>query len=245
MGVLHYENWDSVTAPAIPAGWNVQSAIVTATTPETPISSPNYLAFQGTDAAWHTATWGTADGNSGNVTVSGTVSFGGSAIVIGNSISFAVFCRSNSNATIYTGSTFYSAGMVRTGGTLFLDSIVGGTVTLLASVNLSTNFPHDSWVQLSLTANASALQVMCQRLTDGFWLNSAGNWQAGVATAISVIDSSITGSGYAGLGYLNSASGNDGYSDDWTLTGLTAPSVPPNHPIVVAFPFQYYPAWAD
>ena len=100
------------------------------------------------------------------------------------------------------------------------------------------------WYQITLVLNATAHQINVQRLSDGYWLSFEGTWISGMTTAISESDSYITGSGYAGWTAVSGVS-NTVYGDDWTLTGLSAPTIPPNQPIVVAFPYQYYPAWAE
>jgi len=73
--VIKYENWDGVTAPAIPFGWSVSTPIVTTASPGGgigPISSPNVLACPSQLSATNwAAVWGTVDGAGGNVELLG------------------------------------------------------------------------------------------------------------------------------------------------------------------------------
>ena len=73
------EAWDGVSAPSLPAGWNAAADYVTATAHYR--SSPNELLLSNSagSGANYYATWGTADGVSGQVQVSATVRFGAAA----------------------------------------------------------------------------------------------------------------------------------------------------------------------
>ena len=65
-----------------------------------------------------------------------------------------------------------------------------------------------------------------------------------MATAITVTDSSISGSGYAGW-YGDTSGSEQIYGDDWSLSSITAPAIPPWPPQVVPYPYQYYPRYAE
>src|ERR1700728_2266394 len=105
MGLIHFENWDGVTAPNIPSGWNISADLVTATSGATPISSPNFLKLPAASSGTQTATWGTLDGNLGNVQIVGNVQFGTGGGV--NNSSMAVFFRCNQSTCSYSTSSFY------------------------------------------------------------------------------------------------------------------------------------------
>jgi hypothetical protein len=238
MSVLHFEQWDGVTAPAIPSGWNVQTGISTTSTGPTPISSPNMVQVISSSTGFLTATWGTVDGVSGNVTVQGT---GCDGTLAGATTGyFSVFARGSASTLLYASSTFYEAQLSFVNGTLKLNSVVAGSSSTLNTVSTAA-LTGNQWYQMALTCNVNAIGVSVQRVSDGFWLTSAGSFQALPATAIALSDATVTGSGYAGWAANSVASTSKIFGDDWTLSSLTAPAVPPNPPVIVRIPFAYYP----
>ena len=245
MSILHYENWDGASPPAAPSGWTFQSGsgLITTASGPTPISSPNMIEQPAAAIGTFAAIWNTQDGVGGNVTVQGTGLFFGSSGL--STVDFGVFGRASSATNPYSG-TCYQARMAGDGGgtgECDLLQYISGTPTTLASVSISS-VSYDLWYQITLTLNGTAHNVAIQRLTDGFWLNFSGNFTSSVGYAISEGDSAISGQGYSGW----SATTNNVipvYGDDWTLTGLSAPTIPPNRPVIAAFPFQYYPAYAE
>ena len=78
-----------------------------------------------------------------------------------------------------------------------------------------------AWYQLTLNCNGSNLTVVVQRLSDGYYLNSSGAWQAAAAVAITATDSSITGQGYGGLRIFDPAGLSQVFSDDFSFTAYT------------------------
>lgn len=219
MSLIHSENWDSATAPAIPAGWNVPTQITTTTSGPTPVSSPNMVFIPAALIGTFAATWGTPDTVSGNVVVTGT---GCCNITAGaKQGAFAVFARSGDATTSYTTSTFIEAKFSFNIGTLFLNTIIAGSLTTLASVTGLT-ISGTVFYQTTLSCFGSSISVQVQRLSDGFWLTSAGAFQSGVATAISVSSSAVTGAGYAGWAASDTGSVAKVYGDDWSFSSLAA-----------------------
>ena len=213
MSLIHGENWDGVTAPATPTGWNVSAFIVTATSGATPLSSPNMLSLPAGSAGSEIITYATQDGNSGNVTVQGTVQFGtgGSS---GNSWG-SVVARGNSATLSYSSSTFYELAFSGENGDLEINKVVAGTSTNLASVSISS-ISTGVWYRISLTLVGASLSATAQRLSDNEWLNSSGSWAAAQATAISISDSSISGQGYTGWA-ASAGPASATFGDDWSL----------------------------
>ena len=240
MSILHYENWDSAVPPAAPSGWTFQagSGLVTAVAGPTPITSPNMIELPAGGAGYYAASWNTQDGVSGNVQVYGSGQFFGSSGL--NTVAFSVFGRASSN-TNPLGGTCYVAELAN--GTFTLYKYVTGTATWLSQISTFT-VSLNLWYQILLTLNSSMLTVSLERLSDQFYLGSNGTWSSTPSTAIILSDSSITGQGYAG--WAATATGSlPVYGDDWTLTALSAPSIPPRRPLIVHFPTAYYPAWSE
>jgi hypothetical protein len=216
MGVIHTENWDGVTAPAIPANWTVTSGIVTTTTAIgsatlPPLSAPNMLISPGVTGIY-TASYGTPDSNSGNVQVAGTFFTG----VFSTNDRCAVFARCNAYPINYGTSTFYEALLGFDSADLSVNSVVAGTSTqiqLATGITLANNV----WYQIVLTCNLTAISASLQRFSDGFYWNGA-SWTSLPAFVISVTDSSVTGAGYAGwVAKPGFGSSDHIYGDDWTF----------------------------
>jgi hypothetical protein len=241
VSILHYENWDSATPPAAPSGWTFQSGsgLITTTSGPTPISSPNMIELPATLGNTYSAIWNTADGVGGNVTVQGTGQFTGGL----NTCGFGVFARASSN-TNPLGGTCYLAQINgdSPGADLVLSKYISGAPTALSSV-IGFSFSLNLWYEIIFTLNAGLLTVSVIRLSDGYSLNSSGSFQSASVAAIGISNGAVTGSGYAGWTAINNT--NAVWGDDWTLTSLSAPTIPPNKPVIVAFPFQCYPAWAE
>ena len=214
------QNWDSVTAPsaAFP-GWVLDPAITTTTTPyaTTPFSSPNVLTCS-TTGAWKYATYQTADGNNGDVTVTGTFAQDEHFFPTPPYTGFwgwAVFAR-GSSSTLSGTTTQYEGRITFDSQVAAIYADVGGVQTELGwtSFQITRGIMHQMSLQVVGHSPAS-LQLSVQRMSDGFWLDSVGLWFATPAVAVSTTDSSITGSGYAGLGlYTNSGAV---FADDFIL----------------------------
>ncbi len=215
----HTENWDSATPPSPPSGWTFGAGITTNApgSSPTPISSPNCLKRGAGAVGTTAATWGTADTNSGNVSVQGTgQQFSGSSL----NQKFSVLARGSNSSLNLASHTMYEAQLKFT-GTLTLNSIVSGTASALGS-SLSFTAATGEWYQMTLTCNGTSITIQVQRLSDGFWLDNLGNFGSGAATAITRTDSSVTGAGYAG--WYAFAPSNAIFGDDWSLTELSPSS---------------------
>lgn len=236
------ENWDGVTAPAIPAGWTVDSQLQTSTS-SSPTSSPNSLVYapaSANAAIVPHATWSTPDTSSGNVQVSATVRFADNA-GSGGEQQVWVFARAQSivlNAT-GTNSAYYAAGIGRNpSGSqgLFLQRVRNGTTTWLGSTGASA-FADALTYRITLRAHGSALAATCQRLSDGFWLSSSGAFVSdpqNSTVALAATDSSLpaVSGGYAGAAfYFSTTAGGAVGLDDWLLesTGASSLGFTPAH----------------
>ncbi len=211
--LIHYEGWDGATAPSIPSGWTVSSPLATTASPTggiSPLTNPNVLACAATSTNTHyPATYGVADGNAGDVLVCASVN----AASTTSNQTFGIFARGSAYPIVAGSSSFYWAQLSPNGNTVKLYAVVGGMQTTLASVSLAAAFSTDTWYQLQLSCQNSTIAVTVGRASDGYYLNSSGNFQAAGTVAISVTDTSVTGSGYAGL-TLQSRSDN-AYTDEW------------------------------
>ena len=213
MTVLHTENWSGATPPSPPTGWTFGGSLITTAPGPTPVSGSNLIELPPANSAYSVATWGTADTNSGNVSVVGTGQFGGSS----DDGAFSVLGRGSASTLTYGSSSFYEANLDAGTGVAALNKNVSGTPTTLASVS-GVTLSGSVWYQTSLFLSAATQAVIFQRLSDGYYLTSAGAWQSASAVALSATDSSISGAGYAGW---SASTGNihcTAYGSVWTLS---------------------------
>lgn len=241
MALIKLENFDGVTAPAVPSGWTFDASLVTTASflgGVTPTSSPNTAAVIANAALTNFfGTFGTIDSVAGFVSVQ--ANFNCSAAFASTPAVFGLTARSSVNAVVQASSTFYWLKLtVAAAGQFQLLSVTAGTPTTLATVN-SASLAAATWYQVLFTLNGTMLQASCQRLTDSLWLRADGSFGTQTA-AINLTDSSISGAGYAGFSL--EAKTISSYCDDWSFNSLSAPAVPPNHPVVGRVPYGFYPA---
>jgi hypothetical protein len=224
MSTIKSENWDGVTAPALPSGWNAQAsggyaAVTTSTGAPSSISSPNtiYLPASYGLGGPRSITWATLDGNSGDVQVVGTGLF---AANTGNS-EFSVFARANTSAWSSTTDTAYAWAFSGSNGTFEVRKYVAGSASVLFSIAVSA-FTANVYYRITgsvFGATPTEISATVTRLSDGYTLNfSSGNFVAGL-NQLSITDSSspITGQGYSGWQAWPAAA-VPVYGDDWSLS---------------------------
>jgi hypothetical protein len=243
MALIHYENWDGVTAPTIPAGWNVGVGFATSTAAHgiTPTSSPNYLLFTPSSATTFFATYGTADGSGGNCTVSSNLQF---FQVTGLHGRMGVTARGSASTLNLSSTSTYAAWVDFSANTTALVTIVSGTETPFYTYGIPLT-PGD-WYTMFLTCNGTFISYMIQRFSDGYWYDGgSSSWIPGQALVYGVTDSSITGSGYAGM-LLEQTAGAGGFFggfDDWYFNSIA--TILPVTPLIVRVPHAYYPQYAE
>lgn len=220
---IKQEDFDGVTAPALPSGWTFGSPLATDASPPggiTPISSPNVLALNAPGNNTHYyGTYGTADSNGGAVSVSGYFNAGGTT----NNQTFGLTLRGNASDLSLSGKTYLWVQLSPFVLACRVYKVVSGTQTLLHSVTLSS-LAVPAWYQMTATDDASNnVNVTVQRVSDGYWLDSSGTFQPGAADVLSFNDSSVTGAGYAGF-TLQSRS-DFACLDRWVFDNLSPPTV--------------------
>ncbi len=218
--LIKYENWDGVSAPSIPAGWTVDAQLTTTSSPTggiSPLSSPNVLAGEpSVPGPIEAATYDTPDSASGNVLVYASFNIAAT----GTTQVWGVFARSSACPVVVNSSNFYWATLSPTASTCELYTVVGGTATPIGSVSVALS--SDNWYQLQLSCQGSTISVTVVNGSNGYFLDASGNFISTATVAISVTDTSVTGSGYAGLTLQDKgASGDAIYSDEWYFFGYT------------------------
>lgn len=205
------QNWDGVTAPAIPAGWTlVGGPAVTSTTLAN--SSPNSLKFPVSNANAFALTPAT-DTNNGDVTVSSNVLFVNTTLA--QTLGVVARAGNLTPTNYYRAMINYGASSSPRGVVIVKN--VAGTVTTIASLATTTAFSNGAWFTLMLTCIGTSLSASVQRVSDGMWLSAVGAWQVGQTACLTVIDSSVTGAGYCGCYAFLGSGSNVAYEDDFAV----------------------------
>ncbi len=231
MGVIASQNWDGVTAPALPAGWSYAARLLTSTAFE--LSSPNALSLAATSStAMGFATYDTLDGAAGNVIVSASFYLDP---YVGGTASCGVTARASATSISQSSGSFYMAWVNFVSGQCNLSNYVSGTATVMANSYIPVVV--SAWYTIFLACNGSNITMSVQRLADGYWYSSASGWVPTVCDVLAVVDSTITGQGYSGL-MLDSDtySGATWYSDNWSLSATPTPVYPPIYVAPTVYP---------
>lgn len=245
MGLVYYENWDGVTAPAMPSGWGYSGAFSTTSSPSsfTPTSSPNVLQFASSGSNGnYVCARDTSDGLSVNSTVSVQANLGVFAAT-GQPVRWGIWCY-GTYATSYGSLTCYFGWLDWHSNEVGISAIVNGTETVLTSVTWTAG---TVWYQPILTVSNNPLvgaqSLSIQRLSDSKYLTASNTWQTAYTTVVTSSDKSISDTGYAGLYAEQFGSGFTAYCDDWYFN-VPSFAVRTN-PLVAYYPFQYYPQFAE
>lgn len=239
------ENWDGVTAPAVPAGWNVDAPYTTSTSH--PYTSPNSLVLGDSSSVKKYATYGTADPDHGATVAISSRLYMASGSPVGLTANAGVTFRcssatmDNSSTSCYWAYLLFDTGMLY--ATLYLAKIVNGTATTIASQqNDDQTVGANAWYEIAVLASGSTFNVSLRRPTDGYYMDATGYFTSTSPTyAIpAASDSSIASGDYSGLCALSNRSGRVFFDDGTISTTSGAVILPPRAPLVVPIPFQYY-----
>lgn len=119
--------------------------------------------------------------------------------------------------------SYYSLTITR-GLAVQLKRVQNGVETLLGSLRTSS-YVSGSWVRLTLTATGDQLQAVVYRSDTRQWLGANGLWRSTPDSAIRATDSSLRGSGFAGVLRSSTASGSV-WLDDFDVQPVGARVTP-------------------
>ena len=207
------QDFDSTAVGKLPSGWSqwsntgVSSFLVENSYS---LSAPNGLGSSGTSSV--TARTWLATQEPADVQVS-------AAVYLDSLIPIQVLARgSNLNSTSPT----YYAVWIRSGLYAQLVRVVNGTSTTLGDI-VSANSFESKWAQVTLSVSGTQIAVQIYRSDTQQYLTSSGKWQSNPAWAITVIDGTISGGGYTGLGRSAGVAGTVPL-DDFSVTPTTSTS---------------------
>jgi hypothetical protein len=228
VGLSVTETWDSVTAPSIPSGWNVSDAAVV--TENTAVySGTNALSLSSPGGSQYFATYATDDGtgsSSFNLSLSGVCRIP----FFGFAANFAGIAFRGSSSTLSMGTNCYVAYMLSqntfNGDVFIFGKVTGSTLNQITTVVLTSNWGTSGWytIGVSMTGNGTStnsINLSVIRASDGFYLDSSGNFGSSFANVVTSSDTSILTGGYSGVMLHASASGR-AVCDTWTLSSSPA-----------------------
>ncbi len=232
MPVIKSENWDGVTAPALPATWISSGGIITSTSHAQ--SAPNSLKDPTTGP--NTIYWPTNDGNNGQQTVSAKIY---------NANAFSVYWLVGRITSVPV-ATCYALKFNTDLYPFQLVVRIAGVETVLATIGTTGgggDYPDVNlyWGELAAGTNPNPdiIRARVQRATDNFWLNSSAIWVSdpltigfgdgtGSTYCMTVVDNTpgrpSNVQGFAGMRFAsNGGSGSEVFIDDWLYSALPVP----------------------
>ncbi len=212
MAVVISENWDGVTAPAMPAGWSSSlGGFVTFNNTGVAVSSPNSLqSSQALDIAYKNV----FDTNSGDV----ICEFSGSP---GASLNSGWLARVQGSNPVWASRTCYMIQWFGSGNQVILNAVNNGSQTTLATITDVTLGTTKHKFRLIL--NGTTVKMYAQRLDTLNYLKPGGGYQAGLIACVDTTDSTVPHS--AGQYCPWWAGGNGGLDDVFVVDYWVGSSV--------------------
>jgi hypothetical protein len=209
-GVLYQQNFDSTTPGHLPTGWSVWGNAGNGTAPPFAVADAN--GVKGAELLSANASGGTAR------------TWLNSTQPADVSASIDVFANGTIPAQLYVRGTnlnsaspsYYAVSVIR-GVQVQLVRVVNGQSATLGTLS-SVSYLSGQWVQVTLSAVGSSLNVQVYRLDTHQYLNSSGKWQSAQAWVLSRTDTRLTGPGMVGLVNPPHAAGSV-YFDDLVVKG--------------------------
>jgi hypothetical protein len=207
------ESFDSTPVGTIPNGWSQWSdnpAVTVGVSTAQALSKPGALTVASSMSTANGRVWVTNPAPA-DADVS-------TALFVNSLIPAEVMARGSNLGT--TGPSYYAAAVTR-GLTVQLVKVINGVATPLAQLN-SARWFDQNWVRLTLSVQGSHLIAQVFRPDTAQYLNSQGQWQAAVCSALTAADTSLAGPGQAGLARPASYTGTLTFDDfSVTLPGAT------------------------
>ena len=216
------ETFDSLTPPALPAGWGSwsnDSSLIFATASDQGVGGSNALTSSVASRTSGLTWFGT--------TVSGDT--GAAVSLKADSLVPAFAFARGSNLNSATPS--YLAAVVTRGLHVELRQVVNGTTTVLGSITSpGSAYLSGRWVRASLVPTGNSVSVQVTRADSGQFLSANGIWQTAATSAITAATTIPPTIGFVGVGRAVAYSGPV-YLDDFTvltptIVGVKSRSIP-------------------
>lgn len=219
MPLNYTQNWDGVSPPSIPAGWNVDAVWTTSASQS--VSSPNSIAVNDNTSTYKWATYGTADSLNG---ASGTLStyFYMPSSVTASAWQFGLSYRCDA-ATMNNASTRCYVARIQdnpvTGvASIALGTITNGTFSSISSVTTaSTGFSGQGWHYLEVRYNGTSHAIYAQYVSSGQWFDSSGNLVTGKVACINTTNGTYSNGDYVGHFARCPSTSISVYMDDFSI----------------------------
>lgn len=238
------ENWDGVTAPAVPAGWNADPLYATSTAHR--YTTPNALKLGTvTPGVVYYATNSAMDSGGGAVVdVTSLVYIDNIAEDAQNYIGPTFRCSAatmdNSSTSCYWVRLYINPSTVSP--YLSFASVVNGSVNdVFIVTDVSNGLVVGTWYSIRVTSGGGDLfNVSVTRMTDGYTLDPDGAFVSTPSVAIENLHATaIPSGGYYGVA-ASAATTDLAYFDDFLVNASMPTIVWPRRPVIARVPFQYY-----
>jgi hypothetical protein len=241
------EDWDGVTAPAVPSGWNVDPLYTTSSAHS--YSSPNALKLGAvTPGTPYFATNSNADPGGGAVVdLTSYVYLGDIAENADNFIGPTFRCSAStmddSSTSCYWVRLYINP--VSVSPYLAFSSVIDGVVNdVFVLTDTSNGLVPGVWFSIRVTSDGGdVFNVTVTRLSDGYTLNSDGAFTSTPSVAIANLHATAVASGaYYGVAAATATS-DLAYFDDFNVNSEAPPPpelVYPRRPVIARVPFQFY-----
>jgi hypothetical protein len=209
MTTIKSENFDSVTAPALPTGWSFDAANATIAAG---YSSPNALRCTA-DGSARLAFTTANDGNGGDAVVEmlwKTTSASGNT-------SIGLLGRVTNTGSLAA----YHLGYDTVSGTAKLFRWVGAAATQIGVSVGGGAAALNGWYRSRLSTVGTTITGYVQRISDGYWLNTSGTWQEAQTHFQQVTDANVAGVGVSGIRFSQGGGGTV-VVDDFLLKNTLA-----------------------
>jgi hypothetical protein len=206
------QNFDAVTAPALPATMEASSGVVTVASANA-YSAGNALQFPQDGAA--KSAYMSAAPESANYTLKAKFRTGASGIAT------QFYLMGRSTAKVFDpGAGGSQVGVRMVMGTTNLVELyyrsAAPAYNGIASV-VPASIPLNEWYEMTLTISGSSLAVKIKRLSDNTWMNLAGEFVVLEQAALTGT-TTVSGAGYAGIGFYGDSGAAQNLTDDFSIT---------------------------
>lgn len=219
-----FEDFDYLTAPALPSGWTVSTGVVTSTTRSVTastsvwdnVSGPNHFAYTSGDStlgkccAASVDVWITGDPSSRS-TVYGGIAYRASSTSLESSAITRMY--------VYMGSDYDNGQFVSfelNNGTVINNVFPGSGLT-------------GAWFRLGVVSNINTHAVWIRRRSDGYYYYS-GSWSATPGNLFAETNSTVASGQYFGM-ITNKGGGQTPYLDNFSYSAIDPVSSGPSIPV--------------
>jgi hypothetical protein len=221
LGTPYVQDWDAVTAPAMPSDFNDCGGLFFTSTTFS-LSGTNSLTLSPNDGMLCSLRT-PSDGSGGDVIVEAAFL---AASLSGSGYTARVFCRSSPTLDCTNTGYYAEINLAVSGSAGISLQGLSGAPTSVGTAVAGVTFSAGVWYRVKLKAAGSRFEMTVQRLSDSLYLQPDGTWGSADGPCCAGTNTDLATEGYAGVGIDNTGHDLAVYCDDFKLTPITAPGTP-------------------